>query len=114
MARGGERKGSGRPPGSRNKVSRETAAAAREYGQKALEAPVKIMRSVKSEETCERIKAIKELLDRGYGKAPEAHKVSGAVGSFDMSRLSHLPDEQIDLVYDVCRLAASDSMRDSD
>jgi hypothetical protein len=31
-----------------------------------------------------------------------------------MSRLAHLPDEQIDLVYDILRLASPDSMGDSD
>jgi hypothetical protein len=62
----------------------------------------------------DRYKATREILDRGYGKPAETHKHSDAVGSFDMSRLAHLPDEQIDLVYDVLRLAAPDSMGDSD
>ena len=113
MPRGGGRKGAGRPPGSRNKVSREIAAAAREYGVEALDFLVTTVRDA-SEVTSERIKAAKEILDRGYGKAPQAHKVSGAISSFDMSRLAHLPDEQINLVYDVLRLAAPDSMGDSD
>ena len=39
--------------------------------------------------------AIKELVDRRYGKAPQAPKISGAIGCFDMSRLAHLPDDHL-------------------
>ena len=67
-----------------------------------------------SEVTSERIKAAKEILDRGYGKTIQPHKVSETFGAFDISRLAHLPDEQINMVYDVLRLAAPDAMGDTD
>lgn len=64
----GERRG-GRQKGTLNKATREIKEIAQKYGAEAIDVLVKIMRS--SENEASRVSAIKELLDRGYGKASQ-------------------------------------------
>ncbi|AZS78785.1 hypothetical protein ELS24_10220 [Achromobacter spanius] len=75
MARGGARPGAGRKPGVPNRVTADIKALAQSYGAEAVEELVRILR--KSENDNARIAAIKELFDRGYGKAAQAVIVSG-------------------------------------
>ena len=56
----------GRAKGSLNKVTAEVKLIARQHGIEAVDALVEIMRQATSDAT--RIAAIKELLDRAYGK----------------------------------------------
>jgi hypothetical protein len=64
----GERRG-GRQKGTPNKATREIKELAQKHGAEAIEALVKIMRS--SDNEASRVSAIRELLDRGYGKATQ-------------------------------------------
>jgi hypothetical protein len=81
MPAGGKREGSGRPTGSLNKATAEIKALAAEYGPAAIVRLAEMSGLTKvppaeSEQT--RLGAIRELLDRGYGKAPQA--LTGADG----------------------------------
>lgn len=70
MSAGGYRPNAGRKKGVPNKVTAEIRAMAQEHGPKAIQELVKIMQKARNETT--RIAACKELLDRAYGKYPQA------------------------------------------
>jgi hypothetical protein len=65
--RGGRRPGSGRKPGTPNKLTFELKKAAAAYGEEALNTLITIMRN---EETPPNVAvaACREILDRGFGK----------------------------------------------
>lgn len=67
MAKGA--KTGGRVAGTPNKVTRSLKEAARQHTEEALEALVNVIRSTESDAA--RVSAIKEILDRGYGKASQ-------------------------------------------
>jgi hypothetical protein len=72
VARGskpGERRG-GRQAGTPNKSTAEIKALAQKYGPLALKELARLLRKAESEQA--RVAAAKELLDRAYGKAPQA------------------------------------------
>ena len=71
MARGGKREGAGRPPGVPNKATAEIKDLARQYTGDALTTLAGIMKS-DEQPAAARVSACKELLDRAYGKAPQA------------------------------------------
>lgn len=71
----GERRG-GRQKGTPNKVTREIKALAQKHGPAAIERLAQLAVSAESETA--QIAAIKELLDRGYGKATQP--LTGADG----------------------------------
>ncbi len=58
----------GRPKGSLNKATKEIRTIARPYAPSAVKELARIM--AKSDSDQARVAAIKELLDRGYGKSP--------------------------------------------
>lgn len=64
--------GSGRRAGTPNKATAEVKTLARVYGAEAVTTLAGIMRD-KEQPTPARVAAARELLDRGYGKAPQAH-----------------------------------------
>ena len=68
----------GRPKGTLNKSTVEIKALAQTYSAKALETLATIMCT--SDNDTARISAAKELLDRGYGKAPQAMEHTGKDG----------------------------------
>ena len=77
MARGstpGERRG-GRKKGTPNKATAEIKSVAQKYGKDAVERLAHLMKKAESEQA--QVAACKELLDRGYGKAPQA--IDGSV-----------------------------------
>lgn len=76
--KGGKRAGAGRKPGSRNKATADIKDIARDYGERAIDRLVKIMES-DEQPAAAQVAAAKELLDRGYGKAIQAMKLSGGV-----------------------------------
>lgn len=76
MAKGGAREGAGRKAGSPNKVTAEVKALAGEYGPDAVLEMAKLAGLVPNAKAAEgeqaRIAALKEILDRAYGK-PTQH-----------------------------------------
>ncbi|MGI9569583.1 MAG: hypothetical protein ACR2PH_07580 [Desulfobulbia bacterium] len=68
----------GRKKGSLNKKTIELRAAARGYGQVALNTLVKLVKQGSSEAI--RFQAAQALLDRGYGRAPQAIEHTGKDG----------------------------------
>jgi hypothetical protein len=76
MAQG--KKTGGRTRGTKNKATADIRALAQSYCADALKTLADIMGNVKAPEAA-RVSAAKELLDRGYGKAPQA--VTGEGGS---------------------------------
>lgn len=60
-----EKRGRGRPKGSRNKATRDIQELARPYAPEALKTLALIMRKGESEQA--RVKAADTLLSRGYG-----------------------------------------------
>ena len=73
MARaiGGVTKGAGRPKGVPNKATGEIKKIAQQYGLQAIKRLAKIVQDDKADARAQ-IAAAKELLDRGYGKSPQA------------------------------------------
>lgn len=70
MARGGARPGAGRKPGIRNRVTKDIKELAQSYGEDAIRR-LAILASDDSIAPAAQVAAIKELLDRGYGKATQ-------------------------------------------
>lgn len=73
MARGGARPGErrgGRQKGTPNRVTADIKAAAQLHGAAALERLAYLMTNAESEAA--QVAAAKEILDRAYGKAPQA------------------------------------------
>lgn len=84
MAEGGKREGAGRPKGSRNKVTADIKEIAQSFGQEAITHLVEIARDGDSPPAA-RVAAVKEILDRGYGKAKQQLEHSGHVSHSDLS-----------------------------
>lgn len=84
MARGGARPGAGRKAGAPNKVTAEAKEIARKYGPGAIEALAEIAGLVEDKTAADsdaaKIAALKELLDRAYGKAPQSITGEGGEG----------------------------------
>lgn len=69
MARGGARPNAGRPKGQPNKATADIKALARQYVPEAVVELARLAREADSEQA--RVSAIKEILDRAYGKATQ-------------------------------------------
>ena len=78
MAAGGKRAGAGRPAGSCNKVTADFKELAQSFGEEAIKSLVEIVRDGEAPHAA-RVSAVKELLDRGYGKAKQALEHSGGM-----------------------------------
>jgi hypothetical protein len=81
-------------PGGRPKVLCEVQELARQYAPSAIAELARLALKAKSETA--RIAAIRELLDRGYGRARQAMEVSAPVG--DPLDLLRLMMEEIDVI----------------
>jgi hypothetical protein len=68
----------GRRPGSPNKVTKEIKELARSYAAPAMKELARLCVEAESEQA--RVSAIKELLDRAYGKSSQALQLSGEGG----------------------------------
>lgn len=77
--RGGKRIGAGRKPGSINKVTRDIRALAQKHSDKAIKRLAYLAENAESEGA--QVAAIKELLDRAYGKSkqPLEHDIGDGV-----------------------------------
>src|SRR5262249_57691266 len=94
-AKPGQRFG-GRAKGTRNKVNVELAEAAREYTAPAVEQLWKIATHSRSDSA--RVAAIKEILDRGHGKAVQPLAHSGDVRITHEQALKLISD-RLDLLH---------------
>jgi hypothetical protein len=70
MSRGGKREGAGRKKGIPNKSTAEIKELAQQYAPEAIAELARLMKEAESEAA--RVTAIKEILDRAYGKSPQA------------------------------------------
>lgn len=75
MAHGGPRKGAGRKPGMVSAAKRELADMAKDHAESALSVLTKIMAN-DQEPASARVSAANAILDRGYGKPPQASIIS--------------------------------------
>ena len=100
----------GRPPGPILANSRELKLYTAQYGTAAVDKIFSIMNDEKSDIRVQ-LDAAVHLLDRGYGKPAQSTKVSGAVGTYDLSKLT---DEQLRSTYEVLKLAAPDTIGEAD
>lgn len=75
---GGARPGAGRPKGSMNKATADVRALASVHGPLAIKELARL--AVEAESEAARVAAIKELLDRGYGKSPQPLTGEGGEG----------------------------------
>lgn len=80
--RGGRRPGAGRPKGAKDKSTREAGATiaelARSHAETAIAVLVQVARA--SESDAARVSAANAVLDRGYGKPPQAVEHAGKDG----------------------------------
>jgi hypothetical protein len=72
--RGGKRNGSGRKKGSPNKATAKVRAEVKELALEHVPAVIEELArlATRAESEAARVSAIKELLDRAYGKSPQA------------------------------------------
>lgn len=75
---GGARPGAGRKPGIPNKATAEIKELARVHGPAVIARLAYLMLNAESEQT--QVSAMKELLDRGYGKAAQPQTGEGGEG----------------------------------
>lgn len=89
--RGGKRPGAGRKAGSLAKATKEHKATlsdlARVHTATALNALVSIAKKGESESA--RVAASNAILDRAYGRPTQSHQHSGAVGTYDLTKVSN-------------------------
>jgi len=83
MAHGGARKGAGRKKGKLSEAKRQIADMAKEHGEAALSVLVEI--ATQGESDAARVSAANAILDRGYGKAPQALDHQSSDGSMSPS-----------------------------
>jgi hypothetical protein len=72
------KKTGGRKAGTPNRATAEIKALARQHAPAAVAELARLATSAKSEQA--KVAAIKELLDRGYGKSRQSMEVSGSGG----------------------------------
>ena len=101
MAKG--RKTGGRVAGVPNKATRELKDLARTYTASAIKELARLALKAESEQA--RVSAIKELFDRGYGKAAQAVEHSGAIGTYDLTNAAD--DDLVALAALLSRIAES-------
>lgn len=75
---GGARPGAGRKPGKLGKAKRELADMAKQHAPAALKTLADI--ATKGESEAARVSAATAILDRGYGRPPQAHEHTGEGG----------------------------------
>lgn len=84
MAKG--QKTGGRRKGTPNKVTREISELAKAMVPESIQELGRLAKEAVSETA--RVSAIGMILDRAYGKPSQAISHSGAVGSYDLTRVS--------------------------
>lgn len=77
-------RGRGRPKGAHNKITADVKAVAQQYTEQAIKVLADIM--VNGESEAARVSAVNSLLDRAYGKAPQAIEHTGEI-KFQLAEL---------------------------
>lgn len=67
----------GRKPGTPNKATADVRALAQQYAPASLQELARLATQAESEQA--RVSAIKEILDRAYGKAKQSVEVDGSM-----------------------------------
>lgn len=99
--RGGARPGAGRPKGSKNKVPGHVRELAREYSDEAVSELARLAGAMpgaktgKARSESARVMAIKELLDRAWGKSTQAVSGTIAVVTITAEKLDGLSDDEL-------------------
>lgn len=79
MPAGGKREGAGRKKGVPNRITADIKELAQSFGEEAIKGLVEIARDTEAPPAA-RVAAIKEVLDRGYGKAKQGIEMTGENG----------------------------------
>ncbi len=110
MKRGGARPGAGRKRGLPPRATREQKATlgelAREHTDVAMATLVGLCKRGKSESA--RATAAQALLDRGYGRSVQAHNHSGAVGTYDLTKVSDADLDRLEAILGPLAVAGGD------
>ncbi len=104
------RKGQSGNPGGRPKEVAEVRELSRQYTEEAIQTLVTLMQSAKLERT--RLAAASELLDRGYGRPPQAIDLGGPIPilNYEAERLTKLTEKELRRLDEITRkLAVSSS-----
>lgn len=82
MPRGGKRPGAGRPKGAKDTATRKAGATIAELARKHSATALKALSDIaaKGESEAARVSAANALLDRGFGKPPQAIEHTGKDG----------------------------------
>ena len=91
-------------------TTREFATACREFGPEIISRWVTIMRDNQAALDL-RLKAMDRLIERGFGRVPQAHQHLGAFGTYDLDKLT---DEQLRTLDGILTLALPDGVGDTD
>jgi len=103
------KKGQSGNPGGRPKEVAEVRELARQYTEQSIQTLVTLMQSAGSERT--RLAAASELLDRGYGRPPQAIDLGGPIQivNYDSERLSKLTNDDLKKLDELTRKLADTS-----
>ncbi len=103
------KKGQSGNPGGRPKEVAEVRELSRQYTDEAIQTLVTLMQSAKLERT--RLAAASELLDRGYGRPPQAIDLGGPIQivNYDSERLSKLNNDELKKLDELTRKLADTS-----
>jgi hypothetical protein len=92
------------------KMAVEVKAAARELTQDAIDTLASVMKDLTAPPAA-RISAAVALLDRGHGRPTQAVNVSGAIASFDFTRLSDEELEEYNRLLELVLISHQDDCR---
>jgi hypothetical protein len=106
------RKTGGRRKGTRNKATQEITDLARALVPAAITELRKLLKSAQSESA--KVAAIGMVFDRAYGKAPQAIQHSGAIGTYDLSKLKDADLDQLEAILGPIADASADTGREGE
>lgn len=105
--RGGARPGAGRPKGAKDPATRQAGATLSELARAHTDDALKTLADVAKNGSSEsaRVAAATALLDRGYGRPPQAVEISGTNGGpVQTMDLSKMTPEQLAALETVSKL----------
>jgi hypothetical protein len=108
--RGGKRPGAGRRKGSVARATREHKATLGDLARKHTDVAMKALADIaaKGESESARVAASNSILDRAYGKPVQAVQHSGAVGTYDLTKVSDDDLDRLEAILGPIALAGGD------